>query len=100
MKIYAVGIIILGSAIAIGAVARLQAQSNGSFTGTVQRVWEDGFRLDADGRTVRVDTWDVCGDATASYVKVSDRLTVEGEFEGGEFDAFSLTNDAGESLCQ
>jgi hypothetical protein len=33
-------------------------------------------------------------------VSVGDRLTVTGEFEGREFDAFSLTRSDGLALCR
>ena len=59
-------------------------------TGTVERVWEDGFQLNTGDRTLRVDTWDVYGDSTATYVSVGDELTITGEFENGEFDAFTV----------
>jgi len=74
-------------------------QGNNSFTGTVQRVWEDGFRLNTGNRTIRVDSWDLCGDATARYINVGDQLTVTGEFEWGEFDAMSITRPDGEAAC-
>jgi hypothetical protein len=63
-------------------------------TGTVERVWEDGFRLNTGDRTFKVDTWDLYGDRTPSYVSIGDDLTVTGEFEGGEFDAFTITDNA------
>lgn len=67
--------------------------AQGTYTGTVERVWEDGFRLDTGDRTIRVDSWDVYGDNTPNHVAVGDQITVTGEFERGEFDAFSI-NDA------
>ena len=60
------------------------------YTGTIEQVWEDGFRLNTGDRTFRVDTWDIYGDNTASYVAVGDRITITGEFDGGEFDAFTV----------
>lgn len=71
-----------------------------SFAGTVTRVWEDGFRLDTGDRTIVVDTWSLCGDATESSVSEGDRLTLTGEFDGREFDAFSMTNAAGTAICR
>jgi hypothetical protein len=68
-------------------------------TGTVERVWEDGFSINTGDRTVRVDAWDVCGDNTQQNLSVGDELTVEGEFSGGEFDASAITNAEGENLC-
>ena len=61
-----------------------------TYTGTVERVWEDGFRLNTGDRTLRVDSWDVYGDNTSGHVAVGDRITVTGEFGGREFDAFSI----------
>ncbi|KPQ34504.1 MAG: hypothetical protein HLUCCA11_14490 [Phormidesmis priestleyi Ana] len=59
-------------------------------TGTVEKVWEDGFRFNTGDRAFRVDTWDIYGDNTVSYVAVGDRATITGEFEGSEFDAFTV----------
>ena len=76
-----------------------QAQSN-TFSGNIERVWEDGFRLNTDARSITVDSWDVCGDNTVSYLSVGEQVTVTGEFERGEFDAFSITKASGERVCQ
>ncbi|MGJ3245665.1 MAG: hypothetical protein ACFE0I_06260 [Elainellaceae cyanobacterium] len=92
MKLFTAALITLGSAVAVGVVSGVHAQQSGSFTGTVQRVWEDGFRLDTGERTFRVDSWDVYGDSTATHITVGDQVTVNGEFDGREFDAFSITN--------
>ncbi len=99
MKLFTTGSLILSGLIAVGVISSVQAQNSGSFTGTVERVWEDGFRLNTGDRTLRVDSWDVCGDFTANHVVVGDRLTVAGEFDGGEFDAFSITNNSGTAVC-
>jgi len=64
-----------------------------SFTGIVERVWEDGFFLNAGNRTLLVDSWDLYGDSTPRYVTVGEQVTISGEFEDGEFDAFSITFD-------
>jgi hypothetical protein len=100
MKLVIAGSMILAGLVAAGVVSNVQAQNSGSFSGTVERVWEDGFRLNIGDRTLRGDSWDVCGDFTANHVAMGDRLTVTGEFEGREFDAFSITNSDGVSLCQ
>ena len=100
MKFLETGSLILSGLIAVSIVSNAQAQSSGSLTGTVERVWEDGFRLNTGDRTLHVDSWDICGDFTANYVNVGDRLTVTGEFEGGEFDAFSITTSDGTPLCR
>lgn len=73
--------------VAAGAHPRLAANT---YSGVVERVWEDGFQLNTDHRTLRVDAWDVYGDNTASYISVGDRVTITGEFENGEFDAFTI----------
>lgn len=78
------------SAIASPRIGHAQA----TYTGTVERVWEDGFRLDTGDRTLRVDSWDVYGDNTHRNITVGDRITVTGEFDGREFDAFSITDEA------
>lgn len=100
MKLLAAGAIALGGLAAFGIVSSVHAQTSGSFTGTVERVWEDGFRLNTGERTLRVDSWDVCGDFTTRYVTVGDRLTVTGEFDGREFDAFTMTAGDGTALCR
>lgn len=61
-----------------------------TLTGTVERVWEDGFRLNTGGRAVTVDTWDVFGDNTRNWVSVGQRVSVSGEMSGGEFDAIAV----------
>lgn len=73
--------------------------SGTSFAGTVQRVWEDGFLMESGDRTLTVDTWELCGDSTAQSLAVGDSATVTGEFDGGEFDAASLTDSAGRQIC-
>jgi single-stranded DNA-binding protein len=83
----------LGSALVLPNLSYAQA----THTGIVERVWEDGLRLNTGERTLRVDTWDVYGDNTASYVSVGDEVTITGEFEGREFDAFSITGAAADS---
>lgn len=86
-----VGILTTGSAIA-------ETQS-ATFLGKVDQVWEDGFWLDSENRSITVDSYDLCGDSTARHIKVGEQVTVTGEFEGGEFDAFSITRANGESVC-
>ena len=85
------GIFTTGSAIA-------QTQSS-TFSGKVHQVWEDGFQLDSETRSITVDSYDLCGDSTARHIKVGEQVTITGEFEGGEFDAFSITRASGESVC-
>ncbi|MDJ0593371.1 MAG: hypothetical protein QNJ72_25860 [Pleurocapsa sp. MO_226.B13] len=81
-----------------GFYSAVHAQGN-TFTGTVERVWEDGFRLNTGERTLRVDSWDVCGDNTASYLSADQQVNVSGEFSGLEFDAFSVTDQGGNPVC-
>lgn len=99
MKLLTVPWIMLSGLTVVSVMSSAQAQQSGSFTGTVQRVWEDGFSLNTGNRTLRVDSWDLCGDFTANHISVSDRLTVTGELEGGEFDAFSITASHGARVC-
>ncbi|WP_019504004.1 hypothetical protein [Pleurocapsa sp. PCC 7319] len=76
----------------------VHAQGN-TFTGTVEQVWEDGFRLNTGDRTFRVDSWDVCGDNTMNYLSAKDPVKVSGEFSGLEFDAFSITDNQETPVC-
>ncbi len=71
-----------------------------TFTGKVERVWEDGFILSTPSRKITVDSWDICGDNTEKKVSVGERLTVTGVFENREFDAFSITNTNQQNICR
>jgi len=71
-----------------------------TFSGGIIRVWADGFRLNTGNRSITVDSYDLCGDNTTRHIKVGDRATVSGEFEGREFDAFSITKANGKRVCQ
>jgi hypothetical protein len=86
------GIFTSGSAIA-------QRQS-AVFSGRVQRVWEDGFQLRTRNRSITVDSYDICGDNTTRYIRVGEKVTVRGEFEGREFDAFSVIKASGKRACR
>lgn len=99
MRLLTAAWVMLSGLTVVSVMSRVQAQQSGSFTGTVQRVWEDGFSSNTGNRTLRVDSWDLCGDFTANHIRVGDRLTVTGEFEGGEFDAFSITESDGARVC-
>jgi hypothetical protein len=70
--------------------AGIPASGRTTITGNVERVWEDGFRLNTGGRSVNVDTWDVFGDNTRARVSVGQRVSVTGEMSRGEFDAASV----------
>ncbi|ESA38674.1 hypothetical protein N836_31180 [Leptolyngbya sp. Heron Island J] len=95
MKLSTAALMTVSSLAVVSVVFDAHAQQSDSFTGTVQRVWEDGFRLDTGDRSLRVDSWDLYGDSTASYIMVGDQITVNGEFAGREFDAFSITDSDG-----
>ena len=90
------GVVIFGVGIVNSAIA--QDREN-SLSGEVKRVWEDGFQLQDSDRTIRIDSWDVCGDNTSGNIEIGDRVTVTGEFEGGEFDAFSIVKSDGTNVC-
>lgn len=98
-KLALIGCTVVGTAaVVVWGFSSVRAGS-GQFTGNVERVWEDGFTLNAENRRITVDSWDVCGDNTARHVSVGDRLVVTGEFEGGEFDAFSIQNSNQNNVC-
>jgi len=79
----------------------LAGQAQGSaFSGRVNRVWEDGFELNHGGRSIIVDSYDICGDNTTRFITVGERVNVTGEFEGGEFDAFSMTRANSQRVCR
>ena len=99
MKLFTTALMIASGLVAVNVMSNAHAQQSRSFSGTVERVWEDGFRLNAGNRILRIDSWDLCGDFTASYISAGDQLTVTGEFEGREFDAFSITNPDGTATC-
>ncbi|OKH18958.1 hypothetical protein NIES208_04030 [[Limnothrix rosea] IAM M-220] len=79
------------------AITKVQ---NTTFSGRIQRVWEDGFQLDTGSRSINVDSDDICGDHTAHHISESQQVTVSGEFDGGEFDAFSIQDTQGKALCR
>jgi len=89
MNRFAVSALVVGG---IGTAFLLPSLSHAqtTHTGTVERVWEDGLRLNTGDRTFRVDTWDIYGDNTVRYVSVGDSITITGEFDDGEFDAFTV----------
>jgi hypothetical protein len=88
--------LVLVGLVACGGVGVTQT---GPLTGTVQRVWKDGFRINTGDRTVTVSAWDVCGDNTRQNVSVGDELTVEGIPSFRDFDASAITNAQGENVC-
>lgn len=91
MNRFAASALVVAGIVSVSAIVLPRiGYAQGTHTGTVERVWEDGFRLDTGERTLRVDSWDVYGDNTQNHIEVGDRITVTGEFEGREFDAFSI----------
>ncbi|MCG9890469.1 MAG: hypothetical protein MH252_05300 [Thermosynechococcaceae cyanobacterium MS004] len=99
MKSTIVGLAFLLPGILATACATTHAQGS-IFSGRVNRVWEDGLRLNSGNRSITVDTYGICGDNTARQIAVGEQVTVTGEFDGGEFDAFSITRAKGESVCR
>ena len=89
MKRFAIVALITVSCGSIMALPRI-GQAQTTYMGTVERVWEDGFRLNTGERTIKVDSWDVYGDNTAGNIAVGDSISVTGEFDGREFDAFTI----------
>lgn len=96
-KLTIVGLTFVG--IAIPTLSIALEEEDTTFTGTVERVWEDGFRLNTGDRQFRVDSWDVCGDNTVRYLSTDNQVKVSGEFSGLEFDAFSITDNQGTPVC-
>ena len=88
--------------IATGIVAAIFlphiGHTQATYTGTVERVWEDGFRLNTGDLTLWVDTRDLYGDNTSGNIAVGNQITVMGEFERIEFDAISITSAVQQGL--
>jgi hypothetical protein len=99
MKSNLVRCVLLSVGIVIASCAVSQAQDD-TFSGVVNRVWEDGFLLSNTDRSITVDSYAVCGDNTARHITVNDQVTVSGEFEGREFDAYTITKVNGERVCR
>lgn len=76
------------SALSLPQIGHAQA----THTGTVERVWEDGFRLHTGDQTLWVNASELYGENTPGNIAVGDRISVTGEFERIEFDAFSITD--------
>lgn len=90
MKFKLLTAVLFGLAVTTTMATTFSSQAETTHDGTVQRVWEDGFQLNTGDRVFRVDSWDVYGDNTAQEIGVGDRVTVTGEFDAREFDAFSI----------
>ena len=65
--------------------------AKGIQSGTVERVREDGFRLNTGSRSLNVDAWDVFDDKTPRHASVGNQVQVSGEISEGEVDAASVT---------
>lgn len=89
----------LCSLLLMSAVILSVQAANETLTGTVERVWDDGFQLNSAGRQVLVDSYDLCGDNTHRHLNTGEQVTVSGEFEDGEFDAFTITRNDGGQVC-
>lgn len=100
MQLFTAVLMIVSSLVGVTVVFNAHAQQSGSFTGTVEQVWEDGLRLNTGNRILQIDAWDLCADSTASHISSGDRLIVTGEFDGGEFDAWSITDSDGAGVCR
>ncbi|RMD72885.1 hypothetical protein [Cyanobacterium sp. Dongsha4] len=99
MKLTFTGIVSLGLIFSSSLFVFAQNR-NASFSGTVERVWEDGFQLKTDSRSLSVDSYSVCGDKTPQHIQVGDQVTVTGELEILEFDAFSIIKNNNTKVCQ
>lgn len=74
--------------------------ADGDYTGVVTRVWSDGLRLDVDsGGSIRVDTWEVCGDATPRHIDAGDRIAVSATRDIFSRDAWQILDADGEPAC-
>lgn len=93
-----IGLGIIGVSILAG-VSVLADDRDLTLTGRIDRVWEDGFQLQTDRQSIAVDTYDICGDYTTQHLSAGDQITLVGEFDEGEFDAFSVTKADGSSVC-
>lgn len=78
----------------------IESNTYGGFQGTVSRVWEDGLRLDlGNGESLRIDTWDVCGDHTARNISVGDQITVFADRDFFSYEAWRILDANGEPIC-
>jgi putative NADPH-quinone reductase len=86
VKIKSLAVVLFGLTVVTG----FSSQAEMTYKGTVERVWEDGFRLNTGDHVLTIDAWDVYGDNTPQSITVGDQVTITGEFEGRQFDAFSI----------
>ena len=87
---------LVGSFLAEAATAQAR---HTTVSGRVQRVWEDGFQLSNEKRSIVVDADDLCRDHTNRHITVGENVTVVGEFDDGELDAFSITRSNVQRVC-
>ena len=73
-------------------LSRIIGQTQATHTGTVERVWEDGFRLHTGDQTLWVDASELCGDNLPENIAVGDQVSVTGKFGRIEFNASSITD--------
>ena len=85
LKLITAGII---AAIALPQIGYTQA----THTGTVERVWDDGFRLHTGDQTLWVDASDLYGKNTPGNIAVGDQVSVTGKFGRIEFNASAIAD--------
>lgn len=78
---------------------RYPRNAEGGFEGQVTAVIEDYLDLSVDGRTMRVDTWAVCGDDTARHISVGDTIILFADREVTDYDAWRILTPGGEPAC-
>ena len=76
------------SALTLPQIGHAQA----THTGTVERVWEDGFRLHTADQTLWVDASNLYADNTLGNIAVGDQVSVTGKFSRIEFDASAISD--------
>ncbi|MDJ0704668.1 MAG: hypothetical protein QNJ46_15400 [Leptolyngbyaceae cyanobacterium MO_188.B28] len=60
-------------------------------TGTIERVWDDGLRLQTGEQTLWVDASDLYDNNTPSHIEVGDQVSVTGKFGQIEFNASTIS---------
>lgn len=69
-------------------------------TGTVERVWEDGFRLvTAQGQSYQVNAWEVCGNQVRRHIGRGNTVTVYGGRTVLGINAWRITDARGRPAC-
>ena len=76
------------SAIALPQIGHTQA----THTGVVERVWDDGLRLQTSEQTLWVDATDLYDNNTPGHIAVGDQVSVTGKFGRIEFDASAIAD--------